>query len=492
MSTGASCAARLTAAVVGLVLTPYLLRELGSEQFGLYALSLGLVSWLSALDLGTVPGLRVLLARDSGRLDSAGITRTVSSATAGQAGLALLTLAAGGALAWAAPWLAGDTLLASDASRTLIWLLAAGSAVSVGGQALAGALEAHQMGYVERGVRMLRTVVRLVVTVALLEAGAGLAALGWAHLAAALCGLFALVAGTMHKLPELRLNSRAVRWAALRETARPGIWLTVGAVAGLMIAAADRLVVARWFSLEAVAVLSVSAALFLLAESLLTFLLDGARPLLAQSLGDGRTDDAAALYQRTAQATAVLAATAAATVLAVNRGFVAAWAGPEHYGGWALDLALAAAMLSQVWTLPHRAALAASLDVRRPTAVRLAESALNLPLSIAMVRVLGLAGVMWGTAAAALATSAWALPRMAGRKLGIDARATWRPVERSTWCALILFPAAWRLREFEFGGYVGTALTAALMALAALPLIWFFGFDREVRRRLRLPVAWAS
>lgn len=492
LTAGASAATRLIGALAGLALTPYLLSELGREQFGLYALSLGLVSWLSALDIGIVPGVRVLLARDSGRVDPIALTRTVSSATAGQLALAALTLGAGGALAAGIPLLADEPLLASAEARTLILLLAAGSAVSVAVQALAAALEAHQMGYAERGVRVLRTVVRLTAAIALLEAGVGLPALGWAHLTAAVAGGLGLAWTTVSRLPELRLSRRAVDWKTLKQAVRPGLWLTGGTVAGLLIAAADRLVAARLLSLEAVTTLAVSAALFLLAESLLGFLTDAARPLLAQSLGQEDTAGAAELYQGCAAGTAVLAVVASAAALTANRSFVTAWAGAENYGGWELDAALAAALFTQAWTLPHRALLTGALRVRPTTLARLAEGLLNLPLSIALAVRFGLPGVLWGTAAAALLTSAWTLPRLAGQVLDLDSRAVWEPLKRAAGCAVLLFPASQQLRALELEGYAGAAFSAGVIGSAGLLLLWTFGLDSRFRRTLRRPFALAS
>jgi len=497
LTAGSSGATRLIGAAAGLALTPYLLRELGREQFGLYSLSLGLVSWLSALDLGIVPGLRVLLARNSARVDPVALTRSVSSATAGQLALALLTLAAGVALAWAAPLLHAEGLTteglaASAEAQTLLLLLAAGSAVSVAVQALAGALEAHQLGYVERGTRVLRIVVRLAASVVLLEAGVGLPALGWGHLLASVAGGLALAWATARRLPELRLSRRAVDWKSLTQAARPGLWLTSGTIAGLLIAAADRLVAARWLSLEAVATLSVSAALFLLGDSLLNLLTDAARPLLAQSLGRRRGEDAARLYLGCSQVSAPLAVIVAAGVLAANRAFVTAWTGPENYGGWGLDMALAAALLTQVWTLPHRAVLTGALQVRPATLTRVAEGLLNLPLSIALAVRFGLPGVLWGTAVAALFTSAWALPRLAGRELDLDARSVWRPLKAAGWSAALLFPASWRLREMGLEGFAGAAFSAALIGGAGLLLLWTVGLDPSTRHTLKRPFALAS
>ncbi len=493
-SAAAAVGVRLAAPAIGFLLTPYLLAELGREGFGLYALSLGMAAWLGAIDLGLTPGLRVLLARRSSHLDPAALERAVSSTAAGQLVLAAVTLALGGALAVAAPWLSDDPRIASRAVVELVGLLAVGSAVSVAAHFYSGALEAHQLGYVDRLARLARTVTRAAAAVVLLEAGLGLQALGWAHVIAAVVGAAALRWGARRSLPELRVRLRAARWESVKATARVGLWLSAGAAAGVLIVGVDRAVVAKLLSLEAVAVLAVSAALFLLAESLLTHALDAGRPLLAQALGAGDAAEAARLYRPTCAATPALSIAAAGAAYAANPAFVAAWTGSVNHGGAALDAALAAALVLQVWTVPHRAALAAALDVRRPTLVRLGEGLLNLPVSVGLAALLGLPGVIAGTALAALATSAWALPRLACRRLGLPANEMLWTALRAAPVALLLAPAAHWARELglSVGGFAGAAVAAALTLAAAAPLIWLVGLDAGIRRELRSPFAFAS
>src|SRR5690606_23414720 len=114
----------------------------------------------------------------------------------------------------------------------------------------------------------------------------------------------------------------------------------------------------------------------------------------------------------------VVGIVAAAAGFAANGAFVAVWAGPENYAGPAVDAFFAANLALHLWILPQRAALTAGWRLRRQVAVRLAEAALNLALSILLVRAWGLAGVAAGTTLAALATSAWLLPRLAAEALG--------------------------------------------------------------------------
>lgn len=493
-SAGAGIAARLATPLIGFLLTPYLLGELGREGFGLYALSIAMVAWLSMLDLGLTPGLRILLARGSARLDAQGIQEAVSSAAAGQLALAAATAAAGVALACAAPLLVDDPLVRSGEAFALIMLLTAGSAVSVGTHFLAGALEAHQLGYVERSTRVLRAVVRALLAVLLLERGWGLAALGWAHVAAAGAGGAALLVGVRTKLPELRLRIAAVRLRALLSTARVGLWLSAGSIAGVLIAGVDRAVAAKVLSLESVAVLALTMALFLTAEGVAGQALDAGRPLLAQALGSADRNEAVRLYRPMCGAAAAVAILSAAVVFAANPTFVAAWAGEGNHGGVLLDAAAAAALALQLWTLPHRAAAAAALDVRRSTSIRLGEAALNLPLSVGLASSFGLPGVVAGTALAAAATSCWMLPRLACRDLGLAPNTSLRQAARFVPAAIMLAAIAVAARAVgeSIGGFAGASAAGAVVAIVAVPLLWATALDVPTRNALRRPLAFAS
>jgi O-antigen/teichoic acid export membrane protein len=264
---------------------------------------------------------------------------------------------------------------------------------------------------------------------------------------------------------------------------RPGAWLSLGGMAGLLIAGVDRAVVARAGSLEAVTVFALSGAAFLLAEAMLTSAVDAARPALGQALGAGRRQEAARIYLRLVNAAAVAGPLAALGIFAANRAFVTAWAGEQSYGGWTLDLWFGLALVVNLWSLPHRALLSADLRVREATLWRLGEGALNLALSVGLALRFGIAGVAAGTTLAGVSTSFWALPRLASHSADIPVRRILGPLFRGLALWAVLAPLAWLAREAaDTRGFLAAALAAMAVSAAGGALWWRVGLTDESRR----------
>lgn len=485
-------ALRGVSVAAGFVMTPFLLSELGRAGYGALALATSVAAWLSLLDVGLAPGLNVYLARRSGRLDVERLNLLASSAQIGQLCCAAVVLVVGLGFSFALP---SVFAMPSESARDVVLLacgLAAGAAVSAATRVYSTALVAHQLVWAENVSRGVRALSRALLTFALVLNGFGLPAVGAAHVTAAVLSSGVAWLACRRLLPELRIDLGSARWSETRALTRPGVWLSLGALAGVMIAGLDRAVAGRMLSLDAVAVLAVSAAVFLLAETLLTQTIDAARPALAQALGEGSRDEAVALYSTMLSAGAAAALIVAAALVAANPAFVAAWTGPGNHGGTMLDLALAAYLVAHVWILPHRAALTASLRVRPQTLVRLLEGALNLGLSIVFVRRFGLPGLLAATALSALLTSCWALPCLAVQELGGASRgAVRRALARNAALGVLLVPAVFAAQALaeRAGGLLGAALAASAVAAWGGPLAWMLCVDAPLRQKLRLAPA---
>jgi O-antigen/teichoic acid export membrane protein len=484
-SVAAGVLGRAATPLLSIVITPYALAKLGPERFGLFALALMISGWLALLDPGLAPGLRIVLARRSNQLDARTLGPLMAAAKAGQRLLAAAMLVAGCALAFVAPDVLAIPQELHGEARTLFLLVAAGAAAGALGRHYAAALDACQWSSVERVVRLGQAVLRAALLGLLLALGVGLAAAGWSFLVACLAGVSVLGVACRRLLPEIEpkpCGGRAQtkrRRAALGELIRPGAWLSLGAVAGVLVAGVDRAVVARAVSLQGVTVFALTGAAFLLAEAMVTSILDAARPMLAQAAGGGELREAARLYK-------TLAETAAAGgIFAANRAFVGAWAGPELYGGWRLDAWFALALIVNLWSLPHRALLAADLRAREATLWRLAEGALNLALSVALAMRFGLAGVAAGTALAAVFTSWWALPLLAARAAGLSPRAALRPAAAGLALLALSAPVASLARQAAGeAGFLSAALAAGAAAVPAAALWWRIGLPTQLRMLL--------
>src|SRR4051812_5638077 len=81
--------------VIGLLVTPLLLRWLGEERFGAFRVSLDWIGYLGLLELGLGAALPPLLARSLGQGNSDGIRNTLAAGLRAYFRITLLMLVAG-------------------------------------------------------------------------------------------------------------------------------------------------------------------------------------------------------------------------------------------------------------------------------------------------------------------------------------------------------------------------------------------------------------
>jgi O-antigen/teichoic acid export membrane protein len=112
-------------------------------------------------------------------------------------------------------------------------------------------------------------------------------------------------------------------------------------------------------------------------------------------------------------------------------------------------------------------------------------AALNLALSLALVRPLGVAGVALGTLLAALATTTWYVPWAAGRALAMGPADLWRALP-ARWLAPAAVTLALGLAASGMVGGTGPrCAAAAALGLLHLGLAWRFTLEPAERARAR-------
>lgn len=474
---------RVAGLAAGFIITPFALGFLTRQDYGLYALVMSVVSWLSVCDFGFAAGLQTRLSRDRGR-QGGGDSGVIRSGIIMQGAAALVVLMTGILLAWGAPFLLGTAVEMEKTASGLLLILAGGFALETASRAFSAILVSREKLQVIHSIQLAGLTVRTATVLLLLTKGWGVFSLGAAYGAGAVVRLLLLVAMSARYRPRIRLRTGDFSPRAAREVGRLGLWFSAGGAAGILILGMDRLLAAKLVSLEAVAVLYLTGRLYEAAESMLRPLTDTARPLLGRLLGSADRKNATRIFFELQPLNRAGTLLAAAGIWAANRSFVTAWVGAENYGGWGLDLALAAAFVARMWVLPDRAFLSAALVVKPQALVRLGEGVLNFALSVLWGLAFGLMGIVAATPAAALATSCRQLPRLTRQVLDGRATASTAIPYRLAF-ALLAAAAGGRWLASQTGGFHGAAAAAVAVALIAGSAFWVFLPAEGAKRQIR-------
>jgi O-antigen/teichoic acid export membrane protein len=211
------------ALVAGVFLSPYLIRKLGSDGYGVWALSFALVEYYWLLDLGFRSAVVKFVAHHAAGNDHAGINRVVNTAVVYGLGMATvimsLVLSAG---RYAERWFQippayRESFLTLLGLITLSWCL--GAVFST----FSASVEAAQQFDMTNRVAIVTTAVRTASTFALLALGYGLVQIGVAVVASQIVGYVLNYLQFRTVFPTVRLSWRWASFSMLREMAGFGI-----------------------------------------------------------------------------------------------------------------------------------------------------------------------------------------------------------------------------------------------------------------------------
>jgi O-antigen/teichoic acid export membrane protein len=480
---------KLVLLAVAVVTVPIVVRGLGPEVFGLYALASVVIGYLAFLDMGTGQALVKYLSEALARDDRARATRLIETAATVFLGMGLVggLLVAGSAdlLVRRVLHLPPD-LLATG--RTVFRVAAVGFVFTMALNGLCAVFQAHQRLDAVARVNTFIGATGLVVPVVLLRAGLGLPAIILGNVIVNATGVAVLVGllRTLPAAPRLRLGLHGAEARALLHFGGATLVGTLAAQVSLQV---DKLIIGAVLPLARVAYYAVpfnlAAKLFVVPYAVGPALF----PAVSQTAALGRAGELRMLYLRT---TKVLFTTSLPLVLILavwaDR-VLAVWIGEDFAleGTRPLRI-LAAAFFVLLMTQP-------ATDVARGTgrpgigaAIGAADAALVTVLCLLLVPRLGIDGaalaILVGTGAGSLLFIALVQRTMLGlRHRDVIAAALARPLLAGLACAVLL----WALRPAVTG-----LLALGLLALAVLALYAAATYSFVLDGRERAVLATAS
>lgn len=413
--------------LVGLWLTPYLLRHLGEHEYGLWLLGAQVLVYLGLMDIGVVALLPREVAYRIGR--------------------------AGGADAGDLPRLVGDTV------RVVLWQT---PAVALAGLVVWGMLPAEWSvlgGPLALVVVTFVLVFPLRVCQALLQGLQDLAFLGSLHLTAWAVGVAVMVVSVE---ADLRLYSLAAGWmatqavttvlawrrlvrhhpgalpgripalslAAIRAQLGRGAWVSVSQVAQVLLGGTDLIVIGTWLGPAAIVPYACTAKLVLLLANQPQLFMQMAVPALSELRAGVSRDRLFRVSTGMSQVMLIGSGAIVCVTLAINEPFVTWWVGADRFGGVGLTLLLLVAMLLRHWNVAASYTLFSFGHERRLAITGVADGAITLLAMVALVPVLGASGAAVGSIVGICSVSLPNNLRALAREEGVPMRAALAPLGR--------------------------------------------------------------
>jgi O-antigen/teichoic acid export membrane protein len=456
------------------LLTPFLVRGLGQERYGLYILLNAVAAYLSLFSFGAGPATVRYAAQAATR--GAALRYSFAFHGLGTAAGALCAALAAGALAG---WMGLPEHLRPDAVFVLR-CAAAGAVLAALVQACWSALQGLQRFDWQNALALGSSALIVVGAAAAVAAGRGVKAVAAWYVAANVVVLAASLL-SLGRQAALKEGGRALEW---REFARYSLASWLGPLAWILTFQADKFFVAKVVSLEELTYYAVPWGLLQRLQVFPASFNTALFPLMSEAGGDlGR------MYARSTRALLWALLPVLALLFVLMPQFLTLWLGPEFgmRAVWPARLLI----LSQVfWVLVSPAhSLSASLNRPALTARGLWLQALvSLAAWFVLVPRFGILGAAAGTLLAHAALAAYCLNwarELSGLGFGRYLReAVLAPMAAAAAMALLIFP--WH-------GQVGNWLELAALSLAGLAVFaglaarFMAAEDKDVILRLARP-----
>jgi len=505
---------------VGLFLSPLIIRSLGVSVAGVWTLVVSFVGYYGVLDVGIRSAVSHYVATYHARRDQAQVNRTLSTAMAMLAAIALVAVLVTVAAAfWLPDWYAQVRALrhATDANpldvfrdpaklRLVILVMGLGFAVNLPMVIYGTVIYSAQHLVLQNAIVIGQQLLRAVLTWLVLRQGQGIVGLALVVVGTNALGWLATIVGAYAVLPGLSLAPRHSNRASARELLAYGGFNVLVNVGDTVLLYTSGFVIASTLGDEnAVTYYAVPASqLIPYFMSIVQSVTWSFTPYFTGRWATGMVDDVRRLLDIGSRGVVLLASLIAGGLWFLGADFIRIWQPPdfvsgEHSGWFAPSITclaiLTGATLLRAAQSCGRQALFAMREVRYLGLLTLVEAAANVVLSVVLARRFGLPGVALGTLIPVLVTQGFVLPRHLLRELEADAK-------RFAWSLLrasIPVVATMALVDAAIGRFAGVALAVhswpsfllrgTLLAVPALVVGLFAatsgGERRDLLRRLR-------
>ncbi len=487
--------------LVGLWLTPFLLRRVGQHDYGLWLVGAQLLAYLSLMDFGIVALLPRATAYAKGRAGSIEAATDLPEIIGHTARLVFYQM----------PFVA--------LAACLLWLAMPGSwgalrmplGVVMLSFVLAFPLRIFQA--VLQGLQDLAFLGKLTIasgfigaalTVGLVFAGLSLyaLALGWMvtqFMAAGAC--YVRLRRNFPGILPRRLPS--LTWLTARGQLTQGFWVSLAQVAQVLVSGTDLLIIGKFLGPLAVVPFACTGKLVGVLANQPQILMQAAAPALSEmKMAESRQR----LFQVStalSQAMLIVSGAVVCVVLSVNQGFVNWWVGANQYGGLLLSASLLLTMLLRHWNTTAVYAIFCFGYERRISVTTLLDGVVTVGGAILFVRLFGAIGAPLGAALGVCLVSLPGNLSALARESGVRPTTLIKTLWPWFFRFVFLVAAAWTVaRVFVPQTFVGivvvVSLSASVYGIVMLPLILREPLGTYVRPRLsalrikfrRAPLVW--
>ncbi|MDB5263106.1 MAG: hypothetical protein JWQ14_2387 [Adhaeribacter sp.] len=397
---------------LGMVTTPYILKFLDKEEYGLSTILFQIVGYLSMFDFGLGSAVARYLATSRGEDEAsqAAVNRIISTSFFTYLALGILVVITG---ITAAPYLPqffemSDRL--SDVAVSIAFTLSIFIGLQFPLKVFSSIFYAHQRLLLSNTTGFVIGLLNMILPIVFLYFGHGLWSFVYTNIISAVLSIVMTIVLLKKYYGYLRIRPRFFDKALLSQLFSFGFFLFLNAIAVQIIFFTDRFFIGSFVSLSAVTIYYLTAKVPEICMNLVFKITDNAYPAMVEIVSKEGGDKFKQVHQKLLLITVCCISAAFWLVLILDFWFIELWVGESNFAGFNVLVLTLILMVSH--SIQHVSAIClngAGL-VKGFSIVSIIEAGLNLGLSIYLGHRYGIEGILIATIIASCATSLWYTP----------------------------------------------------------------------------------
>ena len=466
-------------AVVGFLLSPFVVHHLGNTQYGIWTLLGSMVGYLGLLDLGVRVAVTRYVAGFVGAGDYRSVERHMAVAMRLYFIIGAAVLLGAVLLAASAYKLTGIPPELLGSARVALVLIGGALAVSLVAGVFGGLVIGFERFDLANGADLGIGLLRVAGVLIALSAGYGIVALALVQLGVAILHGGAQFALARYVAKQIRIGFGYWNASEARAILGIGAIATALQVGTLLAFYTDSVVIGAFLPVALITYFAIGASLTQYVRDIVSGLSFVMTPRASALVGAGATGEVNELFLVVGRLAVLVVLPIAITLFARGETFIGLWMGAPYAvaSGQVLRILVLAVPFAAVRQVATSTVMGMARHPGLVAAV-VAEGLLNLAISIALVSPLALAGVAWGTTIPNIAVSAGFFPWYLKRHLDLSPALMAKELLARPFAAMVPFALATVLVEHSsrpqtlavFFLQVGLTLTVAVGGVLAVGL----------------------
>ena len=479
-------------ALTGLLYTPYMLRMLGQNEFGIYTLAASVIAYLSLLDFGLGNAVVRYTAKMRANDDKDGQYSLFGTFTIVYSIIGAIALIAGLFL-WAnTDNMFGATMTANELAqtRTIILLMVLNVAVSFPLSIYGSIITAYENFIFLRVVSIIRIIVSTGVLVLILYCGYKAIGLVVVQTIFNLAGLL-INAVYCHNRLRIKVRFNNFDWPLIREISVYSFWIFLGVIMDRIYWSTGQFVLGVTAGPTTVAIYGIAITIMGIYMSYSTAIAGVLLPRITSMVTHNANDrEISDLFIRTGRIQFIIMSLILSGFIVFGAPFIRVWAGTDYADAFPIAVIFLTALLIPLIQNVGITILQAHNQMRFRSLLYVGISIVTLGAQIILAPRFGGMGCAWAVGAALLLGQGLIMNIYYQRVQHIDIIKFWREIASMMIIPILMTAAGLYVMHLLPTLNISQILIAMAMYIAVyIPLFWMFSMKASERDLIRAPFA---